>query len=631
MITLHNRPDSCPNASWNGAYTSYCAGVYSDDVVSHEWGHAYTEYNSGLIYQWQSGALNEAYSDFWGETLDQLNEREDEGEVDAPRVTASAPSTPAVPSARPSTRLPRSMARARCGRRLVRSRLRRRRHHRRRRRRHRRGRRDGADRQRRLHPVHQRHRRRRQVGVRRPRDLCLHRQDRQRRGRRRHRHRRRQRPRRPLGSIAARVKLYGLMVTDADGTKIKSAGTVNMTVKDIETDPKTNSHRWLIGEQSTAFGGAIRDMWNPTCYGDPGKVSDAEYHCTADDNGGVHGNSAVPNHAYALVVDGGTFNGQTVAGIGLDKAANIYFKAQNEYLTETSDFVDHADSLEAALRRPGGQADQRPEPRDRRRRPSRPPHHRGGLRAGLQGDRGRRAATRPDGQCELGADPATRGRRRALRRRAQSSHVGVRGRLRDRHRRVDRRSRRSSTRVAPASRGDHGHAPRPAQRRWRRLRSGPGRGRLLRRRRDVSGRDSIISPAIPVPAGKAPRLSFDHYVATEAGYDGGNVKISVNGGDFAVDPRRRVRLQRPQRHDGDRRRRATPARSRVKTGFTGTNPGKVSGSWGPVQVNLAEAPASRPATASRSASTWVVTAVAASTVGTSTTSRSRPARHAPPR
>ena len=27
-ITLHNRPDACPNASWNGAYTSYCDGVY---------------------------------------------------------------------------------------------------------------------------------------------------------------------------------------------------------------------------------------------------------------------------------------------------------------------------------------------------------------------------------------------------------------------------------------------------------------------------------------------------------------------------------------------------------------------------------------------------------------------------
>ena len=42
------------------------------------------------------------------------------------------------------------------------------------------------------------------------------------------------------------------------------------------------------GRGRTAFGGAIRDMWKPTCLGDPGKVSDAEYYCATDDGGGVH-------------------------------------------------------------------------------------------------------------------------------------------------------------------------------------------------------------------------------------------------------------------------------------------------------------------------------------------------------
>ena len=81
MRTVNNDPRiSCPNANWNGVTTNYCNGVTSDDVVSHEWGHAYTEYTSGLIYQYQSGALNESYSDVWGETLDLINGREDEGE-----------------------------------------------------------------------------------------------------------------------------------------------------------------------------------------------------------------------------------------------------------------------------------------------------------------------------------------------------------------------------------------------------------------------------------------------------------------------------------------------------------------------------------------------------------------------
>ncbi|NGZ99577.1 hypothetical protein G5V59_02075 [Nocardioides sp. W3-2-3] len=33
-----------------------------------------------------------------------------------------------------------------------------------------------------------------------------------------------------------------------------------------------------------------------------------------------------------------------------------------------------------------------------------------------------------------------------------------------------------------------------------------------------------------------PRLSFDHYVASEVNFDGGNVKVSVNGGAFALVP-----------------------------------------------------------------------------------------------
>ena len=36
--------------------------------------------------------------------------------------------------------------------------------------------------------------------------------------------------------------------------------------------------------------------------------------------------------------------------------------------------------------------------------------------------------------------------------------------------------------------------------------------------------------------GLSPHLAFDHQLATEASYDGGNVKISVNGGPWTVIP-----------------------------------------------------------------------------------------------
>ncbi len=86
------------------------------------------------------------------------------------------------------------------------------------------------------------------------------------------------------------------------------------------------STRWLLGEDDTAVGltGALRDMFDPPCYFNPGKVTDAFYGCGTADAGGVHNNSGVPNHAYALIVDGGTYNGQTITGIGLTKAAHIY-------------------------------------------------------------------------------------------------------------------------------------------------------------------------------------------------------------------------------------------------------------------------------------------------------------------
>ena len=74
LQSVNNDPTiQCPNANWNGATTNYCNGVTADDVVAHEWGHAYTQFTHNLIYQWQPGALNEAYSDIWGETVDILN------------------------------------------------------------------------------------------------------------------------------------------------------------------------------------------------------------------------------------------------------------------------------------------------------------------------------------------------------------------------------------------------------------------------------------------------------------------------------------------------------------------------------------------------------------------------------
>ena len=76
MDAIFNRGNACPNASWNGTFISFCPGFTTDDVTAHEWSHAYTQYTHNLIYQWQPGALNESYSDIFGETIDIINGRD---------------------------------------------------------------------------------------------------------------------------------------------------------------------------------------------------------------------------------------------------------------------------------------------------------------------------------------------------------------------------------------------------------------------------------------------------------------------------------------------------------------------------------------------------------------------------
>lgn len=107
--------------------------------------------------------------------------------------------------------------------------------------------------------------------------------------------------------------------------------------------------RWLLGEDVPGIG-AIRDMENPPAFSDPDKMTSAFYTADANrlDNGGVHTNSGVNNKAAFLMTDGGSFNGQTVVGIGAAKVARIYLAADTEYLTSASDYADLASILPAA-------------------------------------------------------------------------------------------------------------------------------------------------------------------------------------------------------------------------------------------------------------------------------------------
>jgi len=64
------------NSFWDGRQMVYGdAGGWplADDVVAHEFTHGVTQYESNLFYYYQSGAINESFSDLWGEYYDQTN------------------------------------------------------------------------------------------------------------------------------------------------------------------------------------------------------------------------------------------------------------------------------------------------------------------------------------------------------------------------------------------------------------------------------------------------------------------------------------------------------------------------------------------------------------------------------
>jgi Zn-dependent metalloprotease len=588
MRTINNDPAiACPNANWNGQTTNYCDGVSSDDVVAHEWGHAYTEYTHGLIYQWQSGALNEGYSDIWGETVDLINGRLDEGEGNLTRkrpvgqcskytrggisATINAPSSIAGPC--------EAAAAASFG------------------------------------PVFDK------AGV--TSDVVVAQDDAgdgsatngcsaftnaadiagkwayvdrgvctfatkvanaenagatgivvgdSVAGR-------------PPISIAGVSDIYGLMVTKGDGDKIKSAGSVvNMTVRDSDTDTKADSYRWLMGEKSDAFGGAIRDMWNPTCYGDPGKVSDAEYVCDTEDNGGVHSNSGVVNHGYSLLVDGGTFNGTTVAGIGLDKAAAIYYKAMTEYQTPVSNFVDHANSLEASCADLTGKAinklstaeDGASRLYDKITSTDCAQVKNMATAVELRKDPTDQCGWEP--QLDQGA-PAlcgsafypetvyTEGFETGLGDWTLSGENPYGGPTYDWVATDEYRGDHTST-VAKGPDPDAGDCSGEAT--------------------DISSANYMTSGDITIPDGtSAPRMSFQHYIATETGYDGGNVQLSINGGSFAPIEAAAYTFNAPGKLATAAEGSTNPLEG--QDGFTGTDPGTPFGSWGTSQVDLAAA------------------------------------------
>ena len=573
MDSIFNRGYSCPNASWNGTFISFCPGFTTDDVTGHEWSHAYTQYTHGLIYAWQPGALNESYSDIFGETIDRINGRG----VDAPdnartadacstfwgtpppvltitggsaagsyfsRASVNEPAKPFTVSgpmemANPAsacapltndltgkiaivdwTLLPNGANECGSGARAANA-----------------------------------------IGAHAAGIIFMA-------------------PASGILNLGSNAAIASVEVTRADGNKIVAGlpASASMTLG-VGTD---SSYRWLIGEEVNAPGsvGALRDMWNPRCFGNPGKISDTfEYTCSTADGGGVHTNSGIPNHAYALIADGGVYNGQTITGIGLIKAAHIYFRAESVYQHPTTDFPDHADAIERSAADLIGVN----LPDLNTGAPS------GQIITAADVDQVKKAML----AVEMRTEPTQCGFQPLL---AQNPPALCPSPLK-----VDQVF--SDTFEANKTAWTVSHeAVVPADftaRDWKIVsglpdaRTGhaffaldPTYGTCAPGG-DESGVLHLTSPKITIPSNTtSPRLTFVHWVASEPGFDGGNLWISVNGASFVrVAPADFI-------YNAYNQTLVTAAGGNTdplagQPAWSGTDGGKVDGSWGRSIVNLA--------------------------------------------
>ena len=108
---------------------------------------------------------------------------------------------------------------------------------------------------------------------------------------------------------------------------------------------------YLIAEDVIRPGG-IRSLSNPGAFGDPDHYS-IRFTGT-DDDGGVHINSGIPNHAFYLAIEGGTnrTSGLSVIGVGAanrEQIERVFYRAFTQMLPANATFsIARAATLQAA-------------------------------------------------------------------------------------------------------------------------------------------------------------------------------------------------------------------------------------------------------------------------------------------
>jgi len=160
----------------------------------------------------------------------------------------------------------------------------------------------------------------------------------------------------PLGkSLDVTVHELTHAVTDSESDLIYSneSGALNEGMSDIFSayceswtlNWATPASVWMIGDDvwtPNTAGDALRYMANPTQDGSSKDYYPTRYTGTSD-NGGVHWNSGIANLAFKLLSTGGTHpravTTVNVTGIGVQKAGKIFYEANANCLTASSNFA----------------------------------------------------------------------------------------------------------------------------------------------------------------------------------------------------------------------------------------------------------------------------------------------------
>ncbi len=139
----------------------------------------------------------------------------------------------------------------------------------------------------------------------------------------------------PVKDVVAHEIAHGVTDSTSDLIYANQSGALNESFSDIFAYFLDNGDS-TIGEDLP--GGALRSLANPPLFSNPDRMSN--YVVTNEDNGGVHTNSGIHNKAAFLLVNGGTFNGYTISGIGIPKAEQLFYNVLTVRLWESAQLID---------------------------------------------------------------------------------------------------------------------------------------------------------------------------------------------------------------------------------------------------------------------------------------------------